>query len=266
MKQHGVGSDRVIEIGAQHLIHARRNVLKLDELPESCRPHSLDEGYAMQRAATMAWPDTVAGWKVGATAASVQKMFGVSEPIYGPVFTKGVFPSPARLRACDFQHLLLEAELAFVFGKQLKPAGQPRPCEQILDAITSIIPTFEIVSPRFKALPSDRLPQLVADFGANGGAVLGRASTDWRSVDLPSQHVELSTSGCVRQRGTGALALGNPLNVLEWLVNMFSEHDVAIEAGQFVLTGTLTGIYTAQPKERCVADFGDLGIVEVVFE
>jgi 2-keto-4-pentenoate hydratase len=258
--------DRRIERGAGELVRARRGVLMLDELPEGGRPHSLAEGYAMQRTAAAAWPDTVAGWKIGATAQSVQKLFGISEPIYGPVFRQTVFPSPASLRADDFQHLLLEAEFAFLFGTALAPAGRRRSREEILAAIKAAVPAIEIVSPRFRSLPSDRVPQLVADFSANGGAVLGRAFTDWTSIDFSARPVVLSSNGSVCRQGTGALALGNPLNAVDWLVNTFAAHAIAIEAGQFVLTGTVTGIYPAQRGESLIADFGDLGMVEVAFQ
>ena len=32
------------------------------------------------------------------------------------------------------------------------------------------------------------------------------------------------------------------------------------------MTGTMTGMHTPQPGEAAVADFGDLGRVEVVFD
>lgn len=266
MRRDPLQSEPSIMLGAEQLVRARQNGGALDDLPKGSKPRTLAEGYAMQRQATVAWSDKIAGWKVGATAASVQSLFGISEPIFGPVFAKTVFQSPCFLRARDFQHLLIEAELAFLFSKQLVPKKSPYTREQIHDAIEAVAPAFEIVSPRFKKLPSDRLPQLVADFSANAGAVLGRTYTDWRLIDFAAQSVSLSANGFLRERGTGALALGNPLNVLDWLVNAFSSHMIPVEAGQFVLTGTLTGMYLARTNEVCVADFGDLGTVEVVFE
>jgi 2-keto-4-pentenoate hydratase len=35
--------------------------------------------------------------------------------------------------------------------------------------------------------------------------------------------------------------------------------------GQFVLTDTMTGIHTAEIGQHAMADFGDLGKVEVMF-
>ena len=62
--------------------------------------------------------------------------------------------------------------------------------------------------------------------------------SDWRDIDLTSQSVALSIDGTERQRGTGAIVLNSPLNVLDWFVNVFSQQGGSIDAGQFVMTGT----------------------------
>ena len=69
-----------------------------------------------------------------------------------------------------------------------------------------------------------------------------------------------------RQEGTGALVLGDPVNVLEWFVNALGAHGRTILPGQFVMTGTMTGLHAPKPGETAVADFGDLGRVEVMFD
>jgi 2-keto-4-pentenoate hydratase len=76
----------------------------------------------------------------------------------------------------------------------------------------------------------------------------------------------LSIAGEVRQEGTGAVVLGDPVKVLEWLVNALSASGLGVLPGQFVMTGTMTGLHAPKPGETAVADFGDLGKVEVVFD
>jgi 2-keto-4-pentenoate hydratase len=53
--------------------------------------------------------------------------------------------------------------------------------------------------------------------------------------------------------------------VLEWFVNKFSSQGLTLSRGQFVLTGTMTGIHTAEIGQNAMASFGDLGKVEVTF-
>jgi 2-keto-4-pentenoate hydratase len=219
----------------------------------------------MQRIATELWNDELVGWKVGATSKEVQALFGMVGPAYGPVFEQTVFASPARLSASAFQHQMLEAEFAFAFRESLPARSKRYAREEVLAAIDALIPSIEIISPRFKRLIVDQAPQQIADFFGNGGAVFGTPCKDWRDIDLALHAVSLSIDGVKRQDGTGALVLGNPLNVVEWLVNALGAHGQTIEKGQFVMTGTMTGLHAPKPGEAAVADFGDLGKVEVVF-
>ena len=227
------------------------------------QPGSLADAYRMQRDAASRWPDEVAGWKVGATSLEVQKLFGISHPVYGPVFDRDIFESPARLKTDDFQHLLLETEFAFRFHTDLPARSKPYAREEIPDAVGALIPALEIISPRFIRLTVDNIPQLVADFCGNGGAVFGTPCTDWQAIDLASQPVRIVIAGKERQRGTGSAVLGHPLNVLEWFVNKQRAQWGTIAKGQFVMTGTMTGLHAPEPGETALADFCRLGAVEV---
>ena len=161
---------------------------------------------------------------------------------------------------------MLESEFAFRFGADLPSRPAPYSREEILAAVDALIPAFEIISPRFNRLAADKFPQVVADFCANGGAVLGTPCEDWRNIDLPAHGVKLFMGGTLRQEGKGAAVLDDPVNVLEWFVNKFRAQGFAVAKGQFVLTGTMTGIHTAEVGQIAMADFGDLGKVEVIFD
>ena len=253
------------EKAVRQIVEARKTLSVLDDLSGAAQVTTLEDAYRIQRAATERWDDEIAGWKVGATAKQVQNLFGVSEPAYGPVFRKAVFQSPARVPARSFHHLMLETEFAFRFGNDLPSRPTPYSREEILSAIDVLIPAFEIVSPRFNRLTVDKFPQVVADFCANGGAILGTHVENWREIDLPAHAVKLFMGGALRQEGQGSAVLGDPVNVLEWFVNKFSAQGMSLSKGQFVMTGTMTGIHTPQVGQRAMADFGELAKVEVTF-
>ena len=249
----------------RRIVEARKSLSILEVLTGAAAVATLEDAYRIQSAVTERWDDDIAGWKVGATAKQVQQLFGVSEPAYGPVFRKSVFQSPAHLPARGFHHQMLESEFAFRFGKDLAPRSTPYARDEILASVDALIPSFEIVSPRFNRLTVDKFPQVVADFCANGGAILGTAVANWRDIDLPAHAVKLFIGGVLRQEGVGAAVLGDPINVLVWLVNKFRAQGLALSKGQFVLTGTMTGIHTAEIGQRAIADFGNLAKVEVTF-
>ena len=235
-------------------------------LPDPIRPATLAAAYRVQDRLIGLWPDQIAGWKVGATSKEIQALFGVAEPVYGPVFGKTISHSPARIPAATYRHRMLEVEFAFRFGQALSSRGHRYSREEIVAAVSALHPAFEILDPRFTTLTVEQIPQLVADCCGNGGAVLGPECRDWRGLDLAAHAVVLSIGGTVRQRGTGALVLGHPLNVLDWFVNHMSERGLGIAAGQLVLTGTMTGIHSPAPGETARADFGSLGVVEIAFD
>ena len=174
--------------------------------------------------------------------------------------------SPARLKAAAFQHLLLEAEFTFSFREGLPLRAKRYAREEVIEAIEAVIPSIEIISPRFKRLSVDHTPQFVADFSGNAATVLGAPLRDWRGLDLAAQGAAMIIGGVKRQEGTGALTLGHPLNVLEWLVAALSARGQDIRKGDLVMTGTMTGLHAPEPGEPAVADFGALGKVEIVFE
>ena len=254
-----------LRAGAERIVAARAAVAKLDGLPDAERPRTIEDGYRMLRIATEQWGDEPVGWKVGATSMEVQAMFGIDEPVYGPMFKTTVHASPARLKAAAFQHLLLEAEFTFAFREGLPLRAKPYAREEVLEAIETVVPSIEVISPRFKRLCVDHTPQFIADFSGNAAAVLGTPCREWRALDLAAQGAAMIIGGVRRQEGTGAVTLGNPLNVLEWLVAAMATRGQAIRKGDLVMTGTMTGLHAPKPGETAVADFGALGRVEVVF-
>lgn len=255
-----------IEACARRLVDVRRSGGMLEELPDLLASTSLNDAYSIQSQGIRLWPDEVVGWKVGATSKEVQSVFGISQPVYGPVFKKNVFQSPVSLDVAAFQHRMVEAEFAFRFGDDLPSRKKPYTRDEIVAAIDAVIPSIEIISPRLKTLTTSHISTVIADFCANGGAVLGRGRNDWRHLDLVSHFVTLSLDGVRCREGSGALVLGNPLNAVEWLVNALGEHGASIKKDQFILAGTMTGINAAEVNSLCRADFGDLGTVDLVFE
>jgi len=257
--------DPGLDESVRQIVEARKTLTFLEDLPGARMPATVADAYRMQNAAVERWDDKVVGWKVGATAKQVQERFGISMPIYGPIFEKTVVQSPAVLLAQGFHHLIVESEFAFRFGENLPARSAPYSRSEIVAAVDVLAPAFEIVSPRFKMTVPGKILQAVADFGNNGGAVLGPFFDQWRELDLPSHAVKLFAGGTLRQEGKGAATLGDPVIVLEWFVNTFRAQGSSIARGAFVLTGTMTGLHTAEIGQQVTADFGNLGKVEITF-
>jgi 2-keto-4-pentenoate hydratase len=254
-----------IQSAVTTLAAARKEGRVIEGLPEACRPKSIDEGYAIQNAFRAAWPDRVAGWKIGATAPPTMDRFGVKEPMYGPFFARDTHQSPARVPAPTRHAMAIESEFAYRLGRDLPARAAPYTREEILDAIDAIIPAFEIVGTRYTAVPFHDVGSVVADCMLNAAMVLGRPITDWRNLDIPRHPVSLTIDGAPAGKGSGADPLGDPRNVLDWVIEKLRASGAGLKKGEILSTGTCTGIVPLQKGQTAVADFGPLGKVEVRF-
>jgi 2-keto-4-pentenoate hydratase len=257
---------KTAERAASLLVEARNSGRAIAGFPDDIRPKSVEEGYQVQAAFRKLWKDKIAGWKIGATARPVMAKFGIAEPFMGPCYAATVHASPARLPAKRFNHLVIETEFAYRLGRPLpaRPSGYSR--TEIMAAVDAIVPAFELINCRLEKLPLDNAPLAIADCGLNGALVLGRAIADWQALDVPNHAVRLLVDGAVKGEGTGASALGDPRNVLDWVVNKLSRDGVDLEKGQVLSTGTCTGVVPLQAGQTAVGDFGTLGKIEMRFE
>jgi 2-keto-4-pentenoate hydratase len=254
-----------VEDAAAFLAAARRERRVIEALPDTCRPQSLAEGYEVQDAFRAIWPDTVAGWKIGATAGPTMDKFGVKEPMYGPFFASTVYQSPAKAAAPTRHPMTLESEFAYRLGRDLPARAAPYTREEIVAAIDAIMPAFEIVGTRYTQVPFHDVGSVVADCMLNAAMVLGTPTTDWRGLDIPRHPVRLTIDGAVAGEGTGADPLGDPRRVLDWVINKLSAAGIDLKRGEVLSTGTCTGMVPIKPGQTAVADFGALGRIEVCF-
>jgi 2-keto-4-pentenoate hydratase len=257
-------SQRAAE-AADILAAARREGRLLERLPDESRPRTLAEGYEIQTALIKIWPDALAGWKIGATSHVTMERFGVNEPIYGPFFARDIYASPATPSAERIQHMAIESEFAYRLGKDLPARATPYKREEIIDAIDALIPCFEIVGPRFVKVPFDDVASAVADCVMNAAMILGKPITDWRGIDAAHHPVKLSIDGMVTGEGNGSDCLGDPRNVLDWIVEKLRARGIDLKKGEILSTGTCTGIVPLRPGQKAVGDFGPLGKVELCY-
>ena len=253
------------ERAAKAIQEARSSGRAIKGLADDCRPATVDDGYQIQAAFRKLWPDKIAGWKIGATAPPVMAKFGVKEPFCGPIYAADVYASPARLETKKFNHYVIETEFAYRLGSDLPARAAPYSRGEIVEAVDAIIPAFEMINCRYEALPLDNAPAAVADCGLNGALVLGTPVTDWRNIDVPKHAVRLLVDGDVKGEGTGASALGDPRNVLDWVINKLSRDGVGFTTGQVFSTGTCTGVVKLEPGQVAVGEFGALGKIEMRF-
>ena len=207
------------------------------------------------------------GWKIGATSDVAQKLIGISGPAAAPLFVPLCYQSPATFAMFPGQSTSVESEFAFRLSNDLPPRHSQYHREEVIDAISTVMPAIEIVSCRFEGgFAGLGELCLIADSVGNAAWARGPETSNWRQVDLVNHIVTLRRGEQQIANGTGAEVLGDPLNVLLWTVNHLSSRGIGLSAGEIVSTGTCTGVVAVAPGETMIADFNELGLVEVTLE
>jgi 2-keto-4-pentenoate hydratase len=257
---------RTIDRAAELLWRARAAGRRLEALPPECRPTSVDDGYAIQDRLVAHAGRAVLGWKLAVTSQAGQRRLGIEEPLAGRLLEGFVLADNARLNAGAMIMRVAVPEFAFRLGRDLPPRAEPYGRDDVVRAIDAVAGAVEVVGSRLEGGLSGKGRFLItADSGANIGLVVGRWTTDWRGLDLKAQPVAMHINGRLYGAGTGARALGDPLNVMVWLANRQSRGGRGLEKGICVSTGTCTGLDPVKPGDTAVADFGSLGKVEIAF-
>ncbi len=236
------------------------------EIADAETPADEATSYMVQAEAVAASGHDRAGWKVGSTSLEAQKLLGTSGPGASPVLAPFSYPNRSAVPIYSAHHPALEGEFALRFGKALPARPEPYEEAEVLDAIDAVAPGLEIVgSRRVGGLFGQGRMLVNADFGANIAFAHGEWVKDWRGHDLAAAGVALVINGETIAEGTGALALGSPLNVAVWLANNLSQRGFGVQAGEFVTTGTCTGVKPVKPGDEVEVDFGPLGNLKVSF-
>jgi len=256
---------------AQLLLEQHGARQPFDALPETLAPRDVADAYAIQeqfRALRAEKLGPVAGYKVALTSTVMQEMLRFFSPFAGPIHAGLIHRSPATLRFSDYGRAGIECELAAYLGKDLPADKAPYTRDQIADAVDAIMPAFELVDDRnadYNKI-SSLILTLIADNAWNGGIVLGKPVTDWRSLDLAAIRGVLTMNGAIAGEGHGRDVLGHPFEALTWLTNTVAAQGRSMKKGMVVMTGTMIATKFVKPGDTLSFAVDGLGAVSVQME
>lgn len=185
----------------------------------------------------------LAGYKIGLTTPRMQKMCGLDHPIAGQILSGGIVRSPARLQSSRYVRLGLECEVAVKLARTLDARGADLDLEQVAACVEGVCVAFEIIEDRAADYARLDMPSLIADNSWNAGAVL----SEMRPLpDLANLTGRLWINGEATDSGSTADVLGHPLTSVHWLATHLAARGCVLDAGQWVLTGSI--VPTRFPK------------------
>jgi 2-keto-4-pentenoate hydratase len=243
---------------AARLIEARQSGNRIAALRQEEAPATVAEGYAVQEAILRRLGIAIAGWKAGAANPS-------AEPQGGPILADRSKPSPARFALLPNALRTVEAELAFSFGRDLPPRGNPYSEAEIWDAIDAMHVAIEVLESSFvdRRFMPEHAP--LADLLNNGAFCFGPAIRDWRSLEVLKPQAVLLINGKEIRRANAGTPGGHPRRLLAWLANHAASRGHPLKQGDIVTTGSHTGMYDAPAGAQVTARFEGIGEASLNF-
>ena len=246
---------------ARAFVDARRTGRAVKAYP-GAEPGSLEAAYAIQDEAIAAWPDRIAGWKLGRINAPHDARFGAGR-LAGPIFSRAVWTAgaePTRFGVIGGGFAAVEAEYVLELGETAPDRGDWT-AAAVEPLVARVFTGVEIAGSPFAGI-NDHGPAVTAsDFGNNAGLILGNEVAGWRDR-LAGLTCAMSIDGVVVGRGGAASIPGGPLDSLAFLLNLLHRRGRRLEAGQLVSTGAAAGVHDIVAGQAAVADFGPDGRIE----
>ncbi|HLV78559.1 MAG TPA: 2-oxopent-4-enoate hydratase [Marinobacter sp.] len=205
----------------------------------------------------------VIGKKIGVTSQAVMNMLDVHQPDFGYLTDDMVFNSGEAVPISD--RLIApraEGEIAFILKKDLTGPGVTN--ADVLAATECVMPCFEIVDSRIQDWKI-AIQDTIADNASCGLFVLGDNAVSPRNIDLVTCGMVVEKNGSIISTGAGAAALSSPVNCVAWLANTLGKFDIALKAGEVILSGSLVPLEPVQAGDVMRVDIGGIGSASVRF-
>lgn len=242
------------------------SIQKKNHRPEELKGKlTLAESYRVQLSMLARWlavGEEQAGWKIGLTADATRSFFQATSPASGYLLKSRHFQSGHTFQFDELINPALESELCFTLKSSLKGPGVTR--EQVLAAIDSVAPAFEIVELRGDMVAD--LPLGIADNVAQKAYVTAAKIKPYpQDLDLGQITAEVRTHGEIVAKALGVEAIDNQLQSIAWLVNNLAEYGAHLEAGQCVMSGSFTKPLPIKKGDRWETCFSSVGTVSATF-
>lgn len=240
------------------LLTARRTHTPLAGLPDELKPTNEAEAFVVQDLMAQAY-GTVGGWKVGAAGSQ-----GV--PFFAPMPAGWMGENGSLFRGQTHRLLGVEAEIAFRMGADLPRRDEPYTRDEVSASIESCHPAIEILESAFIDPQIVSRTDMLADLQMHGGFVAGPAVPEWHTIDWAAEGITLTVDGAVRYDNKGT-APGGPdlIRLLLYLANEGAARTGGLKRGDWVTTGSWSGLNWASPGAEVIAHFQHAGRATLLF-
>lgn len=244
---------------AQALRDARAQRRTIPRVSETFDVRGVEAAYTVADInvrAELAAGKRISGMKVGLTSKAVQQQLGVDQPDFGILFSDMEFLSGQDIPGTRLIQPKVEAEVAFVIGRDVPP-GVPT-WSEFLASLAYAVAAIEIVDSAITDWKIT-LVDTVADNASSGLYVLGDQPVGIGALSLADVGMQLDKNGQAASIGGGSACLGHPLRAAYWLARAMAERGQGLRAGQIVLSGALGPMVPVVAGDLVQVRIGALG-------
>jgi 2-keto-4-pentenoate hydratase len=201
----------------------------------------------------------VAGWKVAVLPDDLV--------IAAPIIEQLLHHSPAALPKSVHGIGQVECEIAFLLGRSLQQSrGGVFGREEVAASIDSACAAVEVLHSRLPDGTHSARGALLADMLSNAALVVGAPLATWSNVDFKTIAVQLAVNGNAVVSRRGGLPSGDPLGGVVALANHLARRGIPLRAGQYVTTGSYTGVHSGAPGDEMVVSFAGFSDLRLKFD
>ncbi len=243
---------------ANALLDARRTGIAIADLPADLQPADENEAFFVQDVMARSYGE-IGGWKIGARGAD-------AEPFFAPMPAAWIGENGSTFEGLMYRLNGVECEIAFRMGRDLPPRSTAYTRDEVVAAIGSCHPAIEVIESAFADTTKVSRTASFADMQIHGGFVAGPAIADWQTIDWAQEKVTLIVDGSVRMERVGSNPGGTDLlRLMVYLANQGAGRTHGLRAGQYVTTGSWTGVTWSTTDSSSTAQFEHAGSASVAF-
>eukprot|EP01083_Nonionella_stella_P180601 644440_1 len=217
------------------------------------------------------------GYKVGLTASNVRSIWNMSEPVVSPFYNIFHGGNNRTVEKPQGLTIAIEAEFVFRIGETLNIESMDAVAlDDVYPLIDCVYPGFELVDPHIienESLFKVPIEYLISDLCWSGGLVIGSESRlrdlncfSWKEYDdkeLKDAAVELYVNNDQKGIGYGREVYDSPFNALLFVYNHLLKQAKTVKEGQYVTTGSVTGVTFVEKNDIAEGVFENIGDVEL---
>ena len=203
--------------------------------------------------------EQVVGYKIGCVSSINQNHFGLSQPVWGRLWSTEQYGSEVRLSKSDFANVAVEAEFGILLGQTVD--SKDTSLVSIFKAIEKVFIVIELHNTVFYGgYPKGY--ELIATNAIHAGVVRGQEFEPEKSVIT---NLILYLDNTVVDIWNEIRWPDDILASVSWLANQLAKEELSLEKGQTILTGAFGPPRTIGRSSRSRIVSSRFGTVEALF-